>query len=80
MAKFNAPQYDPRMLNNIFIFFIDFIMDIKIKIGDSYFEVAESSVEYSTGVHATIYIKINITNHPEYLTHFSKLFESQKNF
>lgn len=22
MAKFNAPQYDPRMLNNIFIFFL----------------------------------------------------------
>lgn len=51
---------------------------MNIKIGDSYFEVTESSVEYSTGVHATIYIKVNIHNHPQYLTHFTNLFELQK--
>lgn len=49
-----------------------------IKIDNEIFEIVESSVEFTTGVHATIYIKFDITNHNEYLTHFTKMFEEQK--
>lgn len=49
-----------------------------IKIDNDYFEIAESSVEFSTGVHATIYIRFDITNRPNYLRHFTKMYEEQK--
>lgn len=49
-----------------------------IKIDNDYFEIMESSVEFSTGAHATIYIRIDITNQPNYLRYFTKMYEDQK--
>ena len=49
-----------------------------IKIDNDYFEIMESSVEFSTGTHATIYIRIDITNQPNYLRYFTKMYEDQK--
>ena len=50
-----------------------------IKIDNDYFEIKESSVEFTTGIHATIYVKFDIINHQEYLSHFMKMYEGQKN-
>lgn len=50
-----------------------------IKIDNDSFEIKESSVEFTTGVHATVYIKFDIRNHQEYLSHFMKMYEGQKN-
>lgn len=49
-----------------------------IKIDNDYFEIKESSIEFTTGVHATIYICFDITAHKQYLTHFTKMYEEQK--
>lgn len=51
-----------------------------VKIDNDIFdiEVEESSVQLSTGSHATIYLRFDIKNHKEYLSHFTKMFEEQK--